>query len=198
MEANTGWTNPSGLVRLVEDAGPRFRSGAFHTFSQHGLSPRLNMLRRTLLVEGDSPWSVAMAWPGIPRPKIARGKPFDGELVFVWDGAATGKSAVLLLELDLSTAPSLAGHSCYFAVKAAVTSAGAGVALMLDRGNGLLALSSDSDATVGQWRTLSTQTTLLEMGVARFGVQVFGGNATALVAAAVVAPIGLHYGSAEE
>ena len=194
----TGFNNPSGLVRLVEDHGSQFRTGMFHAFSEHGLSPRLNMLREKLTGR-DSPWLAATAWPGIPRPeRLEPAQPYDGQLVFAWHGGTASKSAMQLLQLNLSTAPSLAGRSCYFAVKAAITSSGAGLALMVDRGDGQVALSSDSDDASGQWRMFSTQATLLTSGVARFGVQVFGASAAAQVATAVVAPVGVHYADAEE
>ena len=105
---------------------------------------------------------------------------------------------MMLLRIDLSTTPSLAGRSCYFAVKAKITSSETGLALMVDRGDEQVTLSSDSDDSSGQWRLFSTQATLLPAGLARFGVQIFGVNATAHVAAAVVAPVGVHFSVAEE
>ena len=197
MAGNTGWSNPSGHVRLIHDHGSQYRSGAFHTFQDATISRRLNFLKEKL---APSPWGTAVPLPGWKPLSVQAMKPHDGQAVSrIQVATGTSSSGLILLSLDLAYAPSMAGKSCYFALRASVTSKGSGIALMIDRGDGSFAVvSSDSDASSVDWSTLSTQATLMETGVARFAVQMYGSGATALVSSAVVAPVGLHINDAEE
>ena len=198
MVGNTGWSNPSGHVRLIHDRGSQYRGGSFHTFQDTSISHRLNFLKARL---APSPWEDAIEIPGMKLPSVHVMAPFDGQAVRrIEVAAAAASSGMILLELHLANAPSIAGQSCYFALRVSVSSPASGIALMIDRGDGQFAVvSSDSDASsLSTWATQSTQATLLESGVARFAVKLFGKNASALVSSAIVAPVGLHWNDAEE
>ena len=60
LAGNTGWTNPSGHVRVIDDpgSGSQYRSGAFHTFQDPTISHRLNFLRQKM---APTPWSSAVS-----------------------------------------------------------------------------------------------------------------------------------------